>query len=79
MTLDKKECCEKCSWNVGLNKKWCTDCPCHQSSDNSVESWEIKFEKEFGELKKRRDPTIINALLQPKVVLTTGAENYLAL
>jgi len=42
-------------------------------------NYAVLSEKEFGELKKRRDPTIINALLQPKVVLTTGAENYLAL
>lgn len=42
-------------------------------------NYAVLSEKEFEELKKRRDPTIINALLQPKVVLTTGAENYLTL
>ena len=45
MTLDKKEC-EKCV----LDKAFCqcgwvgkTDENCHQSSDNSVESWEKKI------------------------------------
>lgn len=42
-------------------------------------NYAVLSEKEFEELKKRRDPLIINALLQPKVVLTTGAENYLSL
>ncbi len=42
-------------------------------------NYAVLSEKEFEELKKRRDPTIINALLQPKVVLTSGAESYLAL
>ena len=42
-------------------------------------NYAVLSEKEFGELKKRRDPLIINALLQPKVVLTVGSENYLSL
>lgn len=42
-------------------------------------NYAVLSEKEFEELKKRRDPTIMNALLQPKVVLTTGAAKYLAL
>ncbi|MDP1710536.1 MAG: hypothetical protein Q8L46_01180 [candidate division WWE3 bacterium] len=42
-------------------------------------NYAVLSEKEFAELKKRRDPLIINALLQPKVVLTVGAENYLKL
>lgn len=42
-------------------------------------NYAVLSEKEFEELKKRRDPLIINALLQPKVVLTTGADNYLSL
>jgi hypothetical protein len=42
-------------------------------------NYAVLSEKEFEELKKRRDPLIINALLQPKVVLTVGSENYLSL
>uniref|UniRef100_A0A831Z1G9 ArsR family transcriptional regulator n=1 Tax=candidate division WWE3 bacterium TaxID=2053526 RepID=A0A831Z1G9_UNCKA len=42
-------------------------------------NYAVLSEKEFEELKKRRDPLIINALLQPKVVLTAGAESYLTL
>jgi len=42
-------------------------------------NYAVLSEREFEELKKRRDPTIINALLQPKVVLTSGSENYLTL
>jgi hypothetical protein len=42
-------------------------------------NYAVLSEREFGELKKRRDPLIINALLQPKVVLTAGSENYLSL
>lgn len=42
-------------------------------------NYAVLSEKEFGELKKRRDPMVINALLQPKVVLTAGAEGYLTL
>jgi len=42
-------------------------------------NYAVLSEKEFAELKKRRDPWVINALLQPKVVLTTGSENYLKL
>ncbi|MEX0587314.1 MAG: hypothetical protein WD940_02805 [Patescibacteria group bacterium] len=42
-------------------------------------NYAVLSEKEFEELKKRRDPLIINALLQPKVVLTTGADSYLSL
>jgi hypothetical protein len=42
-------------------------------------NYAVISEKEFAELKKRRDPLIINALLQPKVVLTPQAEEYLKL
>ncbi len=42
-------------------------------------NYAVLSEREFEELKKRRDPTILNALLQPKVVLTPGAERYLSL
>jgi hypothetical protein len=42
-------------------------------------NYAVLSEKEFDELKKRRDPLIINALLQPKVVLTTGPDNYLSI
>ena len=54
MTLDKKECCEKC----GLGKAFCqcgwvgkTDENCHQSPDNSME-WEERFNKDFEKKNK---------------------------
>ncbi|GMR19296.1 MAG: hypothetical protein BMS9Abin34_428 [Patescibacteria group bacterium] len=40
-------------------------------------NYAVLSEKEFTELKKRRDPLIFGALLQPKVILTPGAQNYL--
>lgn len=42
-------------------------------------NYAVLSEKEFAELKKRRDPWVINALLQSKVVLTADSENYLRL
>lgn len=42
-------------------------------------NYAILTESEFEALKKRRDPLILGALLQPKVLLTPGAEKYLAL
>src|SRR3989304_6085809 len=42
-------------------------------------NYAVLSEKEFDELKKRRARLIINALLQPKVVLTTGPDNYLSI
>src|SRR3990167_10752834 len=47
-----KECCEKCQ---GIRKGstgteyYCliTNCPCHQSPDNSVEGWEGEFEIKY--------------------------------
>lgn len=42
-------------------------------------NYAVLSEKEFEELKKRRDPLIINALLQSKVVLTPSSESYLSL
>lgn len=42
-------------------------------------NYAILTEGEFEALKKRRDPLIVAALLQPKVLLTPGAEKYLIL
>lgn len=42
-------------------------------------NYAVLTEGEFEALKKRRDPLIIGALLQPKVLLTQGSESYLAL
>jgi|SRR3989344_8253983 len=42
-------------------------------------NYAVLTEGEFEALKKRRDPLIIGALLQPKVLLTPGAERYLSL
>lgn len=40
-------------------------------------NYAVLSERDFGILKKRRDPFILNALLQPKIILTSGAEEYL--
>lgn len=42
-------------------------------------NYAVLSEKQFGELKKRRDPLILEALLQPRVILTPEAGNYLSL
>lgn len=42
-------------------------------------NYAVLSEGEFSELKKRRDPLVLDALLQPKVILTPGAEEYLTL
>ncbi|NIT04554.1 hypothetical protein GTO10_06710 [Candidatus Saccharibacteria bacterium] len=42
-------------------------------------NYAVLTEKEFEELKKRRDPLILKALLQPKVILTTEAQQYLTI
>lgn len=42
-------------------------------------NYAVLSEKEFGELKKRRDPLVLEALLQPKVILTPNAYEYLTL
>ncbi|HEB13829.1 MAG TPA: hypothetical protein ENI09_00250 [candidate division WWE3 bacterium] len=42
-------------------------------------NYAVLSESEFSELKKRRDPLVLGALLQPKVILTPGAEEYLTL
>lgn len=42
-------------------------------------NYAVLSESEFSELKKRRDPLVLGALLQPKVTLTPGANEYLTL
>lgn len=42
-------------------------------------NYTVLTEGEFGALKKRRDPFLVSAIFQPKVILTPGAEEYLAL
>jgi len=42
-------------------------------------NYAVLTESEFEALKKRRDPLIFAALLQPKVLLTPGAERYFTL
>jgi len=42
-------------------------------------NYTVLTEKEFEALKKRRDPFLLSAIFQPKIILTPGAEEYLAL
>jgi len=42
-------------------------------------NYAVLSEREFNELKKRRDPLILSALLQPKVILTPNSHEYLSL
>ena len=42
-------------------------------------NYTILTESEFESLKKRRDPFLLSTIFQPKVILTSGAEEYLAL
>ena len=42
-------------------------------------NYAVLSEREFNELKKRRDPLILTALLQPKVILTPNSHEYLSL
>ena len=42
-------------------------------------NYAVLSELEFNELKKRRDPLILSALLQPKVILTPNSHEYLSL
>ena len=42
-------------------------------------NYAVLSEREFNELKKRRDPLILSALLQPKIILTPNSHEYLSL
>jgi len=42
-------------------------------------NYAVLSDREFKELKKRRDPLILDALLQPKVILTPRSHEFLAL
>lgn len=42
-------------------------------------NYTILSEGEFEALKKRRDPFLLSAIFQPKIILTPGAEEYLAI
>jgi hypothetical protein len=41
-------------------------------------NYTVLSDQEFEELKKRRDPLIVPAMLQPKIILTPGGGEYLA-
>jgi len=42
-------------------------------------NYTILSEGEFEALKKRRDPFLLSAIFQPKIILTPGAERYLVI
>lgn len=42
-------------------------------------NYTILSEGEFEALKKRRDPFLLSAIFQPKIILTPGAEEYLVI
>lgn len=42
-------------------------------------NYTILSEGEFEALKKRRDPFLLSAIFQPKIILTPGAEKYLVI
>jgi hypothetical protein len=46
---------------------------------NQEVNYTILSESEFESLKRRRDPLLLSAIFQPKVILTPGAEEYLVI
>jgi hypothetical protein len=42
-------------------------------------NYTILSESEFESLKKRRDPLLLSAIFQPRVILTPGAEEHLVI